>query len=184
MANNSENIVIAKRYAKALRASSGSVSQAKKNYESLCGLVGVVEENPDLFDVLTSPISSRDEIKSVFSEISKKYKFNDQLNSFLLLLADARRVSGLPEIKDKFKEIINDEEGVVTASVLTAKKLDSKSIDNIKGKLEKITGKKIEVNSKIDKSLIGGLKIKIGSQLFDDSISGKLEGLKTSLADC
>ncbi|MBR3723555.1 MAG: ATP synthase F1 subunit delta [Selenomonadaceae bacterium] len=100
---------------------------------------------------------------------------------FLMLLADKRRIAIFPEIEDMYQSLSNQARGVYTADVWYVKKLSSGDEKSLRNKLEKVTGKKITLRLHEDKSLIGGLVVKIGDRRIDGSIAGRLGTLSKEL---
>jgi len=108
----------------------------------------------------------------------------DQLTlNFLFLLIDKQRFYLLSDIQNELTRLINSLKGTVVAEVYSIKELDSSSLEELKNVIENtITkNKKVKIETKVDTSLIGGIKIKINNQLYDGSIKGRLEGLKRKI---
>jgi len=116
-------------------------------------------------------------VESVFgSQISAATK------SFLLLLVDRKRIAFLSEIVSEFKALLRVIDEVALAEVTTALKLSKSQEDNICDRVKAMTkAKSVELDVTINPDLIGGVIIKVGSQVVDASIRGQLRRLKSSL---
>jgi len=113
-------------------------------------------------------------VESVFgSQISAATK------SFLLLLVDRKRIAFLSEIVSEFKALLRVIDEVALAEVTTALKLSKSQEDNICDRVKAMTkAKSVELDVTINPDLIGGVIIKVGSQVVDASIRGQLRRLK------
>jgi F-type H+-transporting ATPase subunit delta len=111
----------------------------------------------------------------------------DQLTAagknFVRVLADARRLSQAPAIYKSYDRLRLEQEQVVEVEVLTAYPLDDQERVRITRTLEQRFGKKINISTRIDKSLIGGSIIRAGDSVIDASIKGSLRQLGSQLAE-
>ena len=101
---------------------------------------------------------------------------------FLELLADARRLSTLPEVSGLFEALRAEEEKVVKARVTSAAELSADEIEKLAASLRKRFGREVEITTVVDASLIGGAVIDAGDVVIDGSLKGKLSRLHTALA--
>ena len=92
-----------------------------------------------------------------------------------------RREKYLHDIAVEFQELFKAHNNIVTAVVTTATMITDEVKKQIKSNLETQTGKSIELICNVDSNLIGGIKIKVGDKLFDDSIARQLNNLKLHL---
>ena len=104
------------------------------------------------------------------------------LEKFVANLKSEQKLKTIEQIVKQFVEIYNKENRIISARVLTGRKIDEDTIENIKNKLkEKYQAEKIELETMIDKKLKGGIKIIVGEDILDGSIAGRLAKLKNSL---
>jgi len=108
-------------------------------------------------------------------------RLSPRLLLFLELLLEKHRTVLLPEIADKFEKLMEDHQGLIKARVITATHLDSDVKAQLIEKLEKTTGKKIEIKHKIDKSIIGGIIVYLHNKVIDKSIRQQLQVLRNNL---
>jgi F-type H+-transporting ATPase subunit delta len=102
--------------------------------------------------------------------------------SFLRTLAANRRVALLPEMADLFGELRREHERVVKVTVRTATPLEASTADAMRVALERRFGRKVELDSTIDPSIIGGAVIDAGDVVIDGSVRGRLARLQQALA--
>lgn len=108
-------------------------------------------------------------------------RLSPRLLLFLELLLEKHRTELLPDIADQFEKLMEDHQGLIKARVITATHLDSEVKTQLIAKLEKTTGKKIEIKHKIDKSIIGGIIVYLHNQVIDRSIRHQLQVLRDNL---
>ena len=105
-----------------------------------------------------------------------------QMSNLLGLVLRRRRVESLPNIAREFRRLYNRMSGIAEATATSAARLDQAEVDALRGRLEKITGGRVELSLKVDPALLGGIQVRLGDQLIDGSVRGRLERLRTRLA--
>lgn len=108
-------------------------------------------------------------------------RLSPRLLLFLELLLEKHRTELLPDISDEFEKLMEDHQGLIKARVVTATHLDGEVKAQLIVKLEKITGKKIEIRHKIDKSIIGGIIVYLHNKVIDRSIKQQIQVLRNNL---
>ena len=179
----SEINILAGRYAKALYEAASEAKSVDKVAKDVASIQLASLESEEFQSLLVNPLFSKDDRLSAVTKISAKNKFNKLTENTLKVLSVNGRLEILSEVCKNYLDIISAQASVIKAEVTSAKKLKAAEVKKIADSLGKATGKKVDCETKIDESIIGGLKIKIGSKLFDDSIAGKLENLKLQLAN-
>lgn len=101
--------------------------------------------------------------------------------NFVRLLAENRRLASLPEIARLFEEIKAGQEGVLAARITSAYPLSEDQLAGLVAKLETRFGRRIEALQEVDASLIGGVVIRVGDEVMDASMRGKLAGIAATL---
>jgi F-type H+-transporting ATPase subunit delta len=168
---------VAGRYAKSLLGLSieqNSLEDVLKDMSTLREM----SKNRDLANLMKSPIVNVDKKKAVFSALFDK-SFSKISKAFVTLVLNKGRESMLPEIAAEFVEQYNDYKGITKVEITTASPLDTGSFDQVKAKLTASahTAQQLEIVTKVDPSIIGGMIIKIGDKLIDDSVAFKLKKL-------
>jgi F-type H+-transporting ATPase subunit delta len=102
--------------------------------------------------------------------------------NLLQLLLHRDRLGFLPDIARAFHERLNQERGIVTAQVTTAEPLDAAAQAALVAKLTTYVGRQVQVETSVDPNIIGGVVARIGDQLIDGSVRGRLETLRRRLA--
>ena len=176
MNNNSE---IGQRYSKALFELSAESKSLDKTEKDLLSVHSLIAKNNEINMVIKSPSLSRENQASIMEKILKRMKVSPLIIKFIGTLAINGRLSIVNNIIDEFLKKLAHERGELTAEITTAVPISkeiNKSIVKVISKLTKTN--KIELNEKIDESLIGGLVLRMGSTMIDSSIKTKLSTLK------
>lgn len=108
-------------------------------------------------------------------------KLSDVSDRLINLLADKRRLDILPFIESNYQRLLNERKNVVSADLVCSEQLADDSIANIKAQLTEHLGKKLDLNVSVDQSLIGGVVLKLGDQVIDGSLRGRLNQIEKTL---
>jgi F-type H+-transporting ATPase subunit delta len=172
---------LAGRYASALF----DLARAGKSIEtveaSLATLGAAIGESPDLKRLMTSPMVSRGQAAAAVKAVAVTLKLDALTANFIGVLAQNRRLSQTGKVIDAFRGLAAAHRGETTADVTTAHPLDASQVTALKAKLKARVGRDVAVNMKTDSAILGGLIVKIGSQLIDASIRTRLNTLATAM---
>jgi F-type H+-transporting ATPase subunit delta len=138
-------------------------------------------ESADLRRLATSPVISADDQVKGLTAVAAKARFEPNTVNFLGLLAQNGRARDLAAVIAGFERLYAKHAGVVAAEVISAQPLDDKQLTAIKTALSKSLGKAPELTTRVDPAILGGLKVKVGSKLFDASLKTKLDQMKFAL---
>ena len=174
---------IAGRYATALF----EIAQDTKAMDSLAAdmatLDTAIQDSPDLRNLISSPVYSRDEMGGAIGAIAQKMGLSELVSNTLGLMASKRRLFVLPALVSSVKALIARENGEVTADVTSAKALTKAQSDKLAAQLKKAFGSDIVINATVDESIIGGLIVNVGSKMIDTSIASKLSNLQNAMKE-
>jgi F-type H+-transporting ATPase subunit delta len=138
-------------------------------------------ESADLRRLATSPVLAPDDQGRGLTAIADKAKFNAVTRNFLGLLAQNGRAGDLTAVIAGFEVLYAAKTGVVAADVVTAHALTAAQLKTIQTTLRATLGKDPELTTRVDPAILGGLKVKVGSKLFDASLKTKLDQMKFAL---
>ncbi len=173
--------ILAKRYAKAIF----SIGQEQKKYEEynevLQGLANLYSTHPEVIDALTNPLYPMDVKEKVMKGIVKSMKVDTIMANFLNLLVQKKRAEILPEIASAYQFMVDEAKNISHGKVVSAIELSKELKVNVQKVLEKLTGKKVEITTSVDPSIIGGIIAQVGDLVLDGSIKTQLAGLKDSI---
>ncbi|NLK21820.1 MAG: F0F1 ATP synthase subunit delta [Epulopiscium sp.] len=174
--------LISKRYSKALFDLAIEKNAVDEFENQIHNLYQILNSEKEFMQVLQHPHILNEEKIRLVKEVFLS-KISDEIMGLLILIIRKNRQEHLLEILNAFLENIKEHKGIVTAVVFSAIPLDNEQINKIKQKLVMGLKKQVQIETIVDSSLIGGLKIRVGDRVLDVSIEGKLHSLKASLYD-
>ncbi|RIA43718.1 ATP synthase F1 subcomplex delta subunit [Hephaestia caeni] len=168
---------LAGRYATALFALARDARTIDKVESSLAAISAALAESPDFKALTTSPLVSRADAGKAVAAAAKAMKLDGTTANFLGVLAANRRLAQLPAIIRAFRTLAAHHRGETTAEVASAHPLSAAQVDALKAALRQRLGRDVAVDLSVDPALLGGLKVRIGSQMIDSSIRTRLNSL-------
>lgn len=184
MANNASiSANIAGRYAQAvfdLIREQGAVDALAGQVESLGA---ALKDSEDLRKLIASPLFSREQQENAIGAIAGKMGLSPVLTNTLRLMARNRRLFALPQLVARLGELIAEARGEVTAEVVSAAPLSAEQERKLTETLAAKSGKTVKLNTRVDEGLIGGMIVKLGSQMIDSSIRSKLASLQNVMKE-
>ena len=138
---------------------------------------------PLLEKVLLNPAVPLPRKRAAVDDLLAHAKFTPIVSKLLALLADRDRLVLVPELLKAYSDRLLDHRGVVRAEVTTAVALDPRRADAIQQGLASLTGRTVLLATKIDPSIVGGLVARIGSTVYDGSVTRQLEKMKDRLVE-
>lgn len=176
-----KNSILANRYAKALF----SVAQEENAFDdyakSLNEVAAAMTTYPEVRDGLANVMYPVDVRSKVMAHIAEAQGATQVIKNFLDLVVQKKRAAFLPEIAEAFQALIDTQRNICQGTVVTAMPLSAELNDKVQATLEKITGKKVVMTTKVDPSILGGIIAKVGDLVMDGSIRSQLQGLKESI---
>jgi len=171
------------RYAQALFELAEDAKSLKSIEKDVAKLKKVFAGSAPLRDALANPVFAIEDKVAVVRNVAMKAKVGKLMTQFVGTAAQNRRADEIPAMLTAFEKMVALKRGSETAKVISAKKLTAAELSKIKSELKNALGRKIDVETSVDASLLGGFVVKIGSQLYDSSLKTKLEDLKLALKE-
>ena len=172
----------ARRYAKSLLEVSREQNQVEETHDDVELIHNTIKSSRDLFLFLRSPIVQRDKKQKVMLELFGD-KVSDLTRMFIEILIRKEREQIIPEITEAFIDLYNELAGIQKVHVRAAEDMDDSGKDHLQKILEKKTGKKIQMEFKVDESLRGGLLVRIDDTVYDGSVKHKMEELENTFLE-
>jgi F-type H+-transporting ATPase subunit delta len=183
MADGGITSKIAEPYAEALMSLAKANDLTDAFGDNAAALISLLDESEDLRDLLASPVVSADVKKSVLQQLLGD-QVNPLMKNFLMLLVDHRRIIFLKDICLRYQQLLRELKRAVLAQVVSAVELTPDQKQTVSDKVKELTGAQfVELESKLDPSVLGGVVIQVGSQIFDLSLRGQLRRLALQLAN-
>ncbi|MDR2697900.1 MAG: ATP synthase F1 subunit delta [Holophagales bacterium] len=175
------HLLIANRYAKALLQIAVKQNNVSGLHQELNDIVSLVISQPDLERLCLHPLIPPSRKASVFDEILQKAGSSETIRRFFTVVAKAARLNLIYELALAFRDLVDKHRGVLSAKVTCAQPLTEAQLQSLSTSFSNRTGKTIRFATQHDPSLLGGLKIHVGSTIYDASLQGRLRMLKERL---
>ncbi len=175
---------MAGRYAQALYGLAEEQGLTEKVAEDLGKFAGLVAESEDLKRFVKSPLHSAEEQLKALDAVLARAGISGISGNFLKLVAQKRRLYAVAQMIDDFHKLDDFAKGRVRADVTVAEPLNDRHVAALKAALADLTGgKSIEVSTKVEPSIIGGLIVRLGSRMVDASLKNKLNLLRARMKE-
>jgi F-type H+-transporting ATPase subunit delta len=172
----------AQRYARALFDVAVSERQDLDRIESgLAEFVQLFTDHPAFETVMLNPAVPAPRKRAAVEEITRTLNFVPPLAKLLALLADRDRLIVLPDLLATYRERLLDYRQWIRAEITTAVPLTTEHTQQIEQRLSEVTGKRVTVAARVDPAILGGVITRIGSTVYDSSVTRQLEKMKARL---
>lgn len=173
---------VARRYAHALL----DASIKQRNFTAVLDELEMFRKQlgdvPALRELFLNPAVPPQKRKKVLDDIGKKAGTHQLTLNFLQTLIHRDRLNLLDQVILSAEQQFLERQGILVVEVITARPLEPEEERQLVDKLEKFTGKKIQIDNHIDKSLVGGAVTRIGTTLYDGSVTTQLDQLKSIIS--
>ena len=173
--------LIAERYASALYELADSAKALDQIAADLRSLKAMMSASADLVRLIRSPVLGRADQSKAVTALAEKAGFHDLTRRFLGTVAANRRLFTLSSVIEGFLAELARRRGEATADVTSAVSLTPAQTAALEEALRSVVGSKVTVDLKVDKSLIGGLVVRVGSRMIDTSLATKLRRLRLAM---
>jgi F-type H+-transporting ATPase subunit delta len=171
------------RYASALFELAQEMKAVDAVGASLERFGALIDGSADLQSLIRNPVFTADEQVNAVNAVMKSAKIDGLAANFIGLVASKRRLFALPGMIMGYRKLLADAKGIVRAEVTVAEQPSQGQIKDIAAALKQAAGKEVEIDLKIDPSLIGGLIVKMGSKMVDASLKTKLNSLRLAMKE-
>jgi len=173
----------AKRYARAML----EVAVQQRNFsvvlQELELFTKQLREVPLLQKLFLNPAIPHEKKISVLEQLSARLKFQTVTVNFLNTLIQRDRLNLLDQMIVSAEQQFLEQQGILVVEVITAKRLLPDEETKLTARLEVFTGKKVQLENKLDPSMIGGVVTRIGTTLYDGSVQAQLQQLKARIQE-
>ena len=169
---------------RALRFAEAAFAVARES-QTLDAWLDALDQAASIYDnhaaslFLTSPVVPADKKRAVLGEFLPGMR--PDVGRFLAILARRDRLDLVPEIAQVFRRLLNEYRGIAVAQVTTAVPIDERQQTQIAARLGQRLGKRIEIETRVDPSILGGVIAQVGDNVIDGSVRGRLERLRRAL---
>lgn len=172
-----------------LRDLSEALIQSAKDENKLDKITSDIEDffsvlsgTPELKKVLWSSTYELDERKGVTSDVASNRGYDNLTSNFLSLVLELDKFKSLLNSEQTFVQKLRKASGRIRAEVIMATTPSEEDLSKVKAKLREVIGREVEVTSKVDPEIIGGIIAKVEDKVFDGSIKTQLERIRSTLS--
>lgn len=169
------------RYATALFDLAVDARQVNEVEQSLSRVRDALDQSADFHALTSSPLVARGEAAKAVLATADELGVDQTTKNFLGVLAENRRLGQLPAIIRAFRQLAARHRGETTAEVTSAHPLSDDQVAELKQQLRTRVGREVSVDLSVDPDLLGGLVVRIGSQMIDSSIRTRLNALASAM---
>jgi F-type H+-transporting ATPase subunit delta len=175
---------LARRYARALldvclaQPKDGAPEKVREDLETLAA---VLQQHRELGGILQNPAVGAETKKKIATGLAAKTKATTIVRRLLDLLADRDRLFLVPQITEAFAEVWNAHRGVTAAEAISAVELPPAQTAALAAALGGVAGGEVELRSRVEPQVLGGLVVRMGGKTYDGSVRGRLSALRETL---
>ena len=181
--NKSFSVETSERYSRALFEVAKEADDLEKIEKDIKSFQFLYNNSLEVKNFIHNPTQSKENQNNAINLLAQKLIFSKILKNFMFLLIEKRRILFIEKIIDSFLKLCSKKRGEVEASLISSKELSDNEIESISKDLSSSMGSTIKFNYKVDKELIGGLKLQLGSFMIDTSIKNKLNKLEQKMLE-
>ena len=170
---------IAQNYASALLSLAVDENKVLVYQNEMKELRKIIKDNPDFLLLLDSRFLSIEERSQNADKLLSS--FSPDILNFIKIIIKHNRINYLNEILEAFNSLCNEKQDIVEGLIYSAFPLDEKTLNKVKKKIGEIENHEVDLISRIDPSLIGGVKVVINSHVYDGSVKNQLEKMQIDL---
>ena len=181
--NKSFSTETSERYSRALYEVAIESDEVVKIESDINSFQKILSSSLELKNFINNPTQSIENQNKVMNLLSEKLSFSKNLKNFLFLLIEKRRIFFVTKILDSFLKLCMNKRGELKASLISSKELSETELGSISKDISSSLGSIIKFDYKVDKELIGGLKLQLGSFMIDTSIKNKLKKIEQMMVE-
>ena len=174
---------VAGRYATALFDLAREGNQIEQVEGELAGFRSLLDSHEDLDRAIMSPAFTLAEKENVLSSVLSKAGVKGLTSDFLALVAKNNRLFAVRDIVGAFQSLVARDKGEVSALVTSASELSDKHKKALAKTLKSTIGQDVKIETQVDPELLGGLIVKVGSKMIDNSLRTKLNNLRSAMKE-
>ena len=137
--------------------------------------------SPELRTFFVNPAISAAQKIAILDKLNARLGLQKELRNLIAVLIANDRIGNVSEVAAAWRRILQEQSGIRPAEIVTARELSKDERSALEAEVAKLAGAKIDASFKLDKSILGGTVVRIGSTVYDGSVRGRLDRLKEQL---
>lgn len=171
------------RYATALFELAEEADELDRAEADLTQLAETLEQSAELGELIRNPIYSREEQGRAMGAVTERMGLSRLVQNVVGVMAAKRRLFALPAMIAQFHALMTQHRGEITADVTAAQPLSDTQRKALAAKLKESLGRDVNLDVSVDKDIIGGLVVRVGSKMIDSSIRSRLARLQNAMKE-
>ena len=139
------------------------------------------EASPELRALFSNPAVAATQKVAFLDKLNAKLGLQKQLRNLIAVLINNDRIGEVREVVEAYRAELQERQGIRQVEIVTARELNEKDRAGMVAGVGKLAGARVEASFKLDKSILGGTVVRIGSTVYDGSVRGRLDRLKVAL---
>ena len=176
-----KDLKVSNRYAKALLELAVETNNLENCYSDMNTILTACQESKEFYLLLKSPIIKTDKKIIIIEEVFSN-KLSDLTNGFIKIITSKKREAILDSVAKSFISLYKEKKNIISAKLVTATEIDNETREEVLDFIKKKGHKNVDLQEKIDKSIIGGAIINIGNKQIDASVSNKINEMKQNFS--
>jgi F-type H+-transporting ATPase subunit delta len=169
------------RYANALFELASEEKATEAVGRQLVQFGAAIDQSDDLRRLVRSPVYSSEDQISALDGVAGQIGVSGTALNFFKLVAKNRRLAALPDIIKAYATLLASSKGEIAGEVTSAEPLSGQQLDDLKAALKSSLGRDVALTTRVDSAILGGLIVKVGSRMMDNSLKTKLQSLKIAM---
>jgi F-type H+-transporting ATPase subunit delta len=139
------------------------------------------DASAELREVFVNPAIPETQKIAILDKLNAKMGLQKEVRNLLAVLIRNGRIGHVSEVAAAYRRLLQEQMGIHPAEITTARELSKQERDTLAAEVGKLAGGKVDASFKLDKSILGGAVVRIGSTVYDGSVKGRLQRLKEAL---
>jgi F-type H+-transporting ATPase subunit delta len=169
------------RYASALFELATEEKATEEVGRQLARFGSAIDQSDDLRRLVRSPVYSSEDQIGALEGVATELGLSGTTINFLKLSAKNRRLPALPDMIKAYATLLASSKGEIAGEVTSAETLSETQLNDLKAALKSSLGRDVALSTRVDSSILGGLIVKVGSRMMDNSLKTKLQTLKIAM---
>ncbi len=169
------------RYASALFELASEEKATEEVSRQLSTFQSAIDQSEDLARLVRSPVFSSEDQINALTAVAGQLGITGATLNFLKLTAKNRRLSVVPDMIKAYATLLASSKGEIAGEVTSAEPLSADQLNDLKAALKSSLGRDVALSTRVDSSILGGLIVKVGSRMMDNSLKTKLQTLKIAM---
>ena len=176
-----KDLKVSNRYAKALLELAVETNNLENCYSDMNTILTACQESKEFYLLLKSPIIKTDKKIIIIEEVFSN-KLSELTSGFIKIITSKKREAILDSVAKSFISLYKEKKNIISAKLVTATEIDNETREEVLDFIKKKGHKNVDLQEKIDKSIIGGAIINIGNKQIDASVSNKINEMKQNFS--